>query len=601
MSIAVVVIVAVGGYLLIANVLYPSTQSASAQKNFFLSLTDPATTPTGTTALYVTYSALQISVSHSGSVSVEALPGSGTVNVFDLQNATIILAATNVPNGSKVTQVKINISNAIITIGGKNSTVVIGEGTITANISSNGSGSGKQNALVDLIPSVTAIETVDKTVYVLTSSVRAVITPTNVFTGQSSNVSVPPSPQVGEEFNFAPNTNVSQIFQSVTPTIKIVSASITVNGNDTDFSMTVRNTGNVSVELNGIMLNGSKNVYFPMPPVSALFFMPAMVFPLPITPPPGIPLPQGVSAPPKFVITFPNGTVMNTTSVFTIPTMPPNASTTTFPIPSQNGSLPPPNATPSSMPPPGSVPGTGSITGTFYILDIVKTAHAISINSSGMVLDVGGDSIAVTTTPPMMQMPPTQTQQGTANGQPSQPQNFTIPAGSTQIQLPSGTTLYMQFPPGAQPPTAAPPVQVTSQAKNMPIGWMIFSNGTLGFPPMSLSQGQAPPAGGSMLPGSEGQSSINSANNAISNIAAGAANVSVKIPNGIKLPPGYDLAAGASVTFTLSGLLTMGPSPQTPSGISMQPPFSVLIPGDTYNVWIMGASGAHAHAKITAG
>ena len=571
---AVAIIIVAFGIYYISSLM--TTQSASTpslkQANFFVSLTDPATVPQGTTALYVTYSALQLSVSHNGSTSVQALPGTGTVNVLKLQNSSIVLATTTIPNGSKVAQIKVNISNAIITINGVNSSVLIGEETLTVNITHNNSVSGQQNGLMDLVPSVTAIETVDKTVYVLTASVRAIITPANVFAGQSTIVQskgVRQPPNVGAKMNFSANVNLTSLFSSVTPTIRITSTSIVVNGNNTDFSMTVQNTGNTSVELNGIMINGSKKVYFPVPPVSLIFQMPPMIFMMPIMSPPGMPLPTGVTPPPKMVITFPNGTILNTTSFFTA-AQPINS---TFPLPNM------------------------TLSGKFYMLDIEHTAYAVSLNSSGALLNVSGDKVAETTSPPSM---PSQSNSTGGNGQPGAV-NMTIPAGATIILLPLGTTLYIQFPPGMR----APPIPHSpspAQTQNMIISRMILPNGSLGFPPMSLnvSKGLA----GNMQSPSQGTSTGQANSVATNAIAGGASNLSVNIPVSA-IPQGYVLAAGGTVTLTLSGLLTLGPAPQLPPNVAataqmIQPPFAALVSGAVYTVNLFGKMGAHAETQVTA-
>ena len=540
LTVSVVVVVSLFVFGVIPPSAYaPASQTTSSQ-NFFISLTDPATVPPGTTALYVTYSALQMSVSRNGAVSIQSLPGTGTVNVLDLQNNTIVLAATNLPNGSVVTKVKMNISNAVITIKGRNSTVVIGESGITANISASAAISGKQSALVDLIPSVTAIETTDKTIYVLTPSVKAVIAPISVFVQPSSNISSKrlSIPAVGNRLRFASNISVPQIFHSVTPTVNVTLASINVNGNDTNLAITLKNTGNSSVQLNGIMLNGSKKIYIPMPPANLMFRMPATTL---VLPPPVL---GGIGGP-IFRITFPNGTVMNTTSYINVGLI------------SGNQSSPP------------------AITGHFYILKLLKPAYAISFNFSSALLNISGDEVIETSTIPNQTAPlPGQTVQ-----------NMTIPPNSTIVDLPLGTTLGIHFPKNIS--VSEPQPVPTAQMQEMPIGRMIFPNGTIGFPSMSF---------------------INSLNNSLSTnqvsnlLSSGVTNLNTSI-NPAEIPRGYILSPGASVTLTLNGQLSLGPSIQVPgpSGNEfISSPFAVLIPGASYTVGIFGISGVEVYTKITA-
>ncbi len=580
MMVTVVAVIAIVAGYMIFNNLFPTTSSVPLQKNFFLSLTDPATVPQGTTALFVTYSALQLQISHSGGVSTQTLPGSGTVNVLSLQNSSIVLASTNVLNGSKVTQIKINISNAIITIGGENYTVVIGERTLTINVTSNNSISGQKNALVDLIPSVTAIETVDKTVYVLTANVRAVITPPNIFLSRSSSVQhgiIQSLPPVGSKVNFSSNVSLGKLFNNVTPTINVTSASISIDGNYTNLSVTVKNTGNDSVQLNGIMINGLKKVYFPQPPMSELFRLPSMIMQLPITPPAGVLTPSGFIPPPKMVITFPNGTIMNTTSTFTLPSIPtrPPINSTNTKTSNSTGYINSTNST---------VSLNITLNGTFYFLKIVTPAHAISLNSTGALVNVSGDIVYKTTTMP--QFTHTIQQNGSQQGPAL---NVTIPSGATAVTLPVGTTLYIQFPAGMAPPTVTPPLQITLRAAKFPIGRMIFPNGTLGFPPMYAMSTKV-------------VSNSTSANGAALNtIANGATNTNVTI-NPDQIPKGYTLMPGDSITFTLSGLLNLGPSQQVQSdnGVKIPSPFAVLISGDSYSINLFGKIGAHAETVVTA-
>ncbi len=553
-TIVAIVIVAVVGYVLVSGVFSTATQTgsqAATEKNLLLSLTDPATVPAGTTALFVTFSAMQIQVSNNGQTSTQSLPGSGTVNVLNLRNASIILATANVPNGSKVTQVKVNISNAVITIGGKNYTVVIGEGTLVVNLTTNNTVFGQKHAVLDLIPAITVIETIDKTIYVLTPNVRGVMPPPGMFARAPGANGIQPPP--GQIQNFTSGTNLSQVFRAVTPTISITSASLSASGNDTSLSVTVRNTGNSSVQLNGLMLNGSKEVFFPLPPASLLFKMPSIIFPFPAVPRSMMPA-NASAVTPEFTVTFPNGTVMNTTD--------------SFPM------QPPPNS--SNYPPPQQQM-------KIYIIDLIKPAYAISLNSTGAVINMSGENVVVEdSVPPStlnQNMGPSYTDQ---NGH-QVPGNITIPQNSTVITLPIGTTMYISFPSSMTPPKMpSVPQTVLTQLRNAPTFFMIFPNGTIGFPPVSMTQQAA------SGPASEFEVS----------------NISSQPPSSAQIPKGYTLAANSSVTFTLNGLLVMGPSPTSPTGapsnIVISPPFAVPISGNVYGISVIGMAGAHAQTQITA-
>ncbi len=288
--IAVIAVMAAGAYFALPYLgVMKAGQSdtSSTSGGFFVSLTDPPNVPKGTSALYVTYSNIQLTVSQAGSVSTVDLPGTGTVNVLSLVNSSIVIGTTNLANGTEIKQIKFTISNATITIGGVNSSVVIGEGTLTTNLS--GTFSGKEGALIDLLPSVTEIQTVDQNVFVLTPSVKSVIAPVGEFTQTPGG----PAPQAGANLGFN-NTYFGGFLNNPAAGISITNASLLVNGNSTTLKVTVTNHGNQSVDLQNLNLVGPKQVFFP--PMN-----------IQITPPP-LPVGMITPLPPDRVVIFHNGT-----------------------------------------------------------------------------------------------------------------------------------------------------------------------------------------------------------------------------------------------------------------------------------------------------
>ena len=282
---AVVIAVIVAGAYFALPYLGNSKTGGGNGNAFFVSLTDPPNVPPGTTALYVTYSGVQLVVSQSGTESSLDLPGSGTVNVLKLLNSSIVIGTANLPNGTVIKQIKFTISNAVITINGVNDSVVIGEGTLTTNLTS--TFSGKEGALVDLVPTVTEIQTVDQNVFVLTPAIKSILAPVGDF-GMMQG-----PPQTGTNLGFN-NSYFGGFLNNPNTDVTITNASLVVNGNSTLLSVTVTNHGNTSVGLMNLMLQGQKQVYFP--PINVQ-----------ITPPP---LMVGVLSPipPDRVVIFPNGT-----------------------------------------------------------------------------------------------------------------------------------------------------------------------------------------------------------------------------------------------------------------------------------------------------
>ena len=571
MIFAVIGILVVGmGVYYISGLVTSTSVSTPAlkQANFFVGLTDPADVPSGTTALYVTYSAVQLSVSTNGVTSSILLPGGGTVNVLDLQNQSIVIATANVSNGSLVKQIKINVSSSIITINGVNYTVLIGEGTLTVNLTSSNTANGKNGALFDLIPSITEIQTADKNVFVLTPTVKAVISPGDNFAPEAGGSRSPNGepPQVGTRLRFNSTSNITQILTGLgtARNVRITSAHIEVNGNYTSLNVTVENNGTSAVELDGLMFDGPKRVFLPTINVSIN---------IPSLQTNGMPF-----VPVNGTVIFPNGTVVNVGSSFINSYSPPpimfnfsapasaiahNSTSATFRVPAGSSiliipSIPTPRN--SSYPPPGN----------------------------GSYLPPGNESYP----PPGNQTP------ASANSN-----NFQTPHFNTE-PVPNGTIIIMRFPHQFSPPPSAPTQNETGFSENMPIGRFIFANGTLGFPPMSVtvnptqaptlgsqySNGQSSPEpgqGGNMGPGSGGASS--------------SLNTTLNLPT--QLPPGFILNAGATYTFTLSGDITIGPATEVENEngpVRISPPTVELFSGDNYIISLFGKDGNIPSYNVTA-
>jgi hypothetical protein len=301
-TIAVIAILAVGTYFALPYLNPSSTKSGSTTTKgssrksgtFFVSLTDPPNVPAGTTALYVTYSQIQLVVSDNGSESTIGVAGSGTVNVLTLINSSTVIGTANLSNGTILKQIKFTISNATITIGGVNSSVVIGENVLTTNVS--GTYSGKEAALVDLQPSITEIQTVDENVYVLTPAVKSVLAPVGQF-GQIQG-----QLQQGMNLGNFNGTFFGGFLNSPASSLSITNSSLVVTGNDTSFSVTIKNNGNSSVQLMGLNLQGQKQLFFPQINVQ-------------VSPPP---LGVGFMAPlpPDRAVIFPNGTKLYMSNYF---------------------------------------------------------------------------------------------------------------------------------------------------------------------------------------------------------------------------------------------------------------------------------------------
>ena len=562
-----ILIVGVGVYYisgLIAST--PVSTTSLKQANFFVGLTDPADVPSGTTALYVTYSAVQLSISDNGAISNMLLAGSGTVNVLDLQNQSIVIATANVSNGSVVMQIKINVSSAIITIGGVNYSVLIGEGTLTVNLTSGSTANGRNGALFDLIPSITEIQTADKNVFVLTPTVKAVLSPEDNFIpqsgGQQNNSGIPPP--IGTRLRFNSSGNITQVLTGfeVAKGVRITSAYISVNGNYTSLNVTVENNGTSAVELDGLMFNGPKKVFLPV--INVSINIPPMPAGMPFVPVNG-------------TVIFPNGTILHVGSGF------------------MNAYAPPP-----------------------IMFNFSEPAPAIAHNSTSVTFRVpaGSTILSIPTFPPPgnNSYPPPGNSSFPPPGNNSYPpprnqtipsvnhNNFPMPTFNSE-PAPNGTIIIMVFPKMSPPPSGEPTQNETGFAEDMPIGRFIFANGTLGFPNVGVTVNptQVPTLGsqygnnGQPLPG-QGEPMPGSAE------GSGSLNMTLNLP--MQLPKGFVLEAGASFTFTLDGRLAIGPAPNVQNNngqsVTIMPPTVELFAGDNYIISIFGKDGNLPAYNVTA-
>ena len=208
-------------------------------------LTDPAQVPSGTTALNVTFSGARLhetgATNSSGFVHINA---SGTINLLSLLNVSQTLGIASLNKTKAYDSIILNVSSSTITINGTAYNVTLPSNKLDVHVCTVNGTSGA--VLVDLSPTIVQIISANQTMFVMVPSVKAVIV-------GSSNVNSTVI-KVGARARL--NANIHSKLSLATPNVAITNASLSEEANRTDFSVTVKNSGNSTAYVNHILLFG---------------------------------------------------------------------------------------------------------------------------------------------------------------------------------------------------------------------------------------------------------------------------------------------------------------------------------------------------------
>lgn len=232
-------------------------QTVSAQSTFAVMLTDPPVVPAGTTQLNLTYTNLAIHVILEDNTSQwTPVNAAGTVNLFSLVNVSKTIASTTVPMNSTVDKVQFTISGVKAEINNQTYDVTALSNTFVVNVVNSRVNQTLSGVLVDFNPTLVQIQADDvngATVYyyVLVPSANAVI----INGVNKDHAKVGTIVQLGENNQ----VRLAKVQQEFNNKVTTVSASLSVKGNDTTLSVTLRNDGNVAFKIFGLTLNGEFN------------------------------------------------------------------------------------------------------------------------------------------------------------------------------------------------------------------------------------------------------------------------------------------------------------------------------------------------------
>ncbi|MEM2130005.1 MAG: hypothetical protein QXZ70_05340 [Candidatus Bathyarchaeia archaeon] len=220
-------------------------------------LTDPPTVPAGTTQLNLTYTDFSLHVIYpNGTEEWVSVGASGTVNLFSLVNMTQTLATITIPVNSTLDKVKFTIEDVTAVVNKQIYNVTSLSDTFVVKIVDGKVNQTLLGVLIDFNPTLVQIQGLDENdtavyYYVLVPSAKAII----VHELTAAHLKVGTIIQIGENNK----VRLVRVTEDFSRNLTIDSASLTVNGNVTNLSVTLKNEGDFPFRIFGITLHGKFN------------------------------------------------------------------------------------------------------------------------------------------------------------------------------------------------------------------------------------------------------------------------------------------------------------------------------------------------------
>ncbi len=246
--------------IIIAAALFSNSMmhnQTSASASFSVMLTDPPTVPAGTTILELTYSDVSLHVTYpNGSASWLPLNASGTVNLFSLVNMSKTIASTTIDIGSTVDKIQFAIADVDAVVHGVMHNVTTVSDTMVISIRNSKINETLSGVLIDFNPTLVQIQATDANgtlvyYYVLVPSATATI----ISNLSRDQIKVGTIVELGEDNR----AKLVRVVEEFSKNVTIASASLSVNGNITTLSVTLKNEGNTTFRVFGLTLHGEFN------------------------------------------------------------------------------------------------------------------------------------------------------------------------------------------------------------------------------------------------------------------------------------------------------------------------------------------------------
>jgi hypothetical protein len=254
-SAAIIAALAIISIALIANPsMLPKTVSAAS---FTVMLTDPPNVPDGTSMLNLNYSDISLHVTYpNGTIEWLSVGTTGNVNLFSLINMTETIASTTIPIGSTIDKIQFTIDDVEAVVKGTLYNVTALSNTLVIKVANGHVNQTLSGVLIDFNPTLVQIKAADANgtlvyYYVLVPSATATV----IDDLSEEQVHVGTIVKLDDD-DFE---DLEEVHQKFSNDVKVVSASLTVNGNVTSLSVTLKNEGDSAARLFGLTLNGNFN------------------------------------------------------------------------------------------------------------------------------------------------------------------------------------------------------------------------------------------------------------------------------------------------------------------------------------------------------
>ena len=232
-------------------------KQVSGKSSFAVMLTDPPNVPAGTSLLNLTYSDIALDiVSADGTSNWVSVGGSGTVDLFSLVNMSQTIASTTIPTNTTVDKIQFTITNVTAVINDQTYNVTTLSNTLVMSIANSQVNQTLSGVLIDFNPTLLQIQSTDANgnpvnYYVLVPSATAVV----VNGIDQAQIRVGTIVGIGQNARLG----ITRVTENFSQNLTITSASLSVEGNTTNLSVTLQNNGDVTFRIFGLTLQGQLN------------------------------------------------------------------------------------------------------------------------------------------------------------------------------------------------------------------------------------------------------------------------------------------------------------------------------------------------------
>ena len=229
----------------------------SALASFSVMLTDPPTVPAGTTILELKYSNVWLHVTYpNGTATWLAFSTSGTVNLLSIVNMSKTIASTTIEIGSTVDKIQFTIADVDAVVNGMMHNVTALSNTMVISVKNSRINETLSGVLIDFNPTLVQIQATDANgalvyYYVLVPSATATI----ISNLSRDQIKVGTIVELGED----DRAKLVRVEEEFSKSITIASASLSLNGNVTTLSVTLKNEGSTTFRVFGLTLHGEFN------------------------------------------------------------------------------------------------------------------------------------------------------------------------------------------------------------------------------------------------------------------------------------------------------------------------------------------------------